>query len=306
MKNIKKIALYAMVIIFTMTHHNSCAAFWGAVVQFFRGENKPAFTAAIADADKALTKHIADVKALTELVSNEGAEISKVLLSGAVQAAAGGVVETAKVLAPAAVDISKSLLTGATHELAEGAVQTATVLADGSIQVSTILADGTTETARILTNGVVESVSILAPAAVDATKAAGASFAQAAANIGVEATKQVMPYMGPAIVICAVVHGAVELYPIAQDIKTYVCPSAKEKQDQIASLELAQERVQLIKARRGFRNCLIDNRLNPDRGRSGLPSVCEPLAEAFAALGERKEVDEATAYFNKCREADRK
>lgn len=283
-----------MVIIFTMTHHNSCAAFWGAVVQFFRGENKPAFTAAIADADKALTKHIADVKALTELVSNEGAEISKVLLSGAVQAAAGGVVETAKVLAPAAVDISKSLLTGATHELAEGAVQTATVLADGSIQVSTILADGTTETARILTNGVVESVSILAPAAVDATKAAGTSFAQASANVGLEATKQVMTWVGPAITLCAVVYSVKELAPIAKDIKAYFLPSEKEKEEQ----KMAAKRLKILVAEEKLRNCLMSWKKDDQRTPSGRPSACEAFARELSHLDRQAEVDRMTAIFN--------
>ena len=98
-----------------------------------------------------------------------------------------------------------------------------------------------------------------------------------------------LSYLGALITVMGFSAGsAVALQPIAQDIKSYFLPSDKEKEERIASLEHAQESVQLIKARRAFRDCLIENRLNPDRGNSGLPSVCEPLAEAFAALGERK------------------
>ena len=51
-------------------------------------------------------------------------------------------------------------------------------------------------------------------------------------------------------------------------------------------------------AEKSFRQCLVNNRSNPKRGFSGLPSDCEGEAEAFASMGGFNEVKQAMEFFN--------
>jgi hypothetical protein len=95
------------------------------------------------------------------------------------------------------------------------------------------------------------------------------------------------------------IYGVTQLYPIAQDVKSYWFPTMNQQLKEA----MAMQRLQMIKAETSFRNCLIDNRFGA-RGRSGIPTVCERAAEMFATLGQREEVEQSIAYFNKCRDRD--
>lgn len=160
-------------------------------------------------------------------------------------------------------------------------------------EVTEVVTDGVVEVAGIVTDGVVETADILAPAAVNAS-----------AKIGVEAAKELAAVGKAAVVVVGIgvaAHSIVQLYPIGKEIVSNIRPSDELKAQRAASLKGALRRLNYLDAEEKFQNCLIEHRLNPDRGTSGLPRDCEAVAEIFGILGGRKEVDETTAFFNKCR-----
>lgn len=123
-------------------------------------------------------------------------------------------------------------------------------------------------------------------------------------NFGLKAAEKVAE-AGPAAKVIAGtlvgIYGVAQLYPIGKEIASNCFPGKEQKALSAERLKSAQQRLDLLDAERAFRQCLINNRLNTDRGNSGLPRVCEDAADALAFLGKYSDVEKAAAYFNKTR-----
>lgn len=98
-----------------------------------------------------------------------------------------------------------------------------------------------------------------------------------------------------------IIYRGTQLYSTGKEVASYFYPSEEQKILSAKKLESAQEDLELLRARKAFSQCLINNKLNADRGISGLPKICENAAETFALLGKVSEVQQLMAYFNKIR-----
>lgn len=246
-------------------------------------ECKEMGVAAVEAADFAVTKHMAVIQNLTAMLGTSGVKVSEGLLKESAKALAGGATEVSTILA-------------------DGTIETVKVLADGTVQTARVLTDGSVEIAKILADGTVETAKVLAPTAEEVTRIAGSSVVDASAKIGVESVKELAAVGQAAVFVLGVgvvIYGVTQLYPIAQDMKACVYPSEVQKTLQDVTLEQAKQKLELLKTESAFRHCLINNRHNPKREISGLPSVCQAAADSLALFGKYNEVDQATAYFKK-------
>lgn len=154
-----------------------------------------------------------------------------------------------------------------------------------------------------LTSSGCEMTKVLTDGTVEVTKVAGEAVVEASANIGVEAVEKLADVGNLGVTVLGVAVAAysiVQLYPIGKEIVSTICPSDAQKAQQEAELKSAQKKLQILDAEEAFRECLIKNRNNPNKGASGFPRTCEAAAEVYAFLGNYSEVEQARAYFNRC------
>ncbi|MBI2344459.1 hypothetical protein HYV10_00095 [Candidatus Dependentiae bacterium] len=146
-----------------------------------------------------------------------------------------------------------------------------------------------------------EAASVLAKGVADASKAFGVDAAgelEKAIADSADKFSSVGQGMVAVAGVGVAIYGITQLYPIGKEVATYICPSEEQKILNAERLEAAQCRLDLLRAEKSFRQCLVSNRLNPKRGFSGLPSDCEDVAEAFASMGGFNEVKQAMEFFN--------
>lgn len=183
------------------------------------------------------------------------------------------------ILAPKLPEISSEFLHKAAKEIAESNAKIAETLAPAAIKI----------------------VEIGAPALVDSSKYIGAEAMKALADSNVKIAEKIASVGHAGVAVAGVgvaIYGITQLYPIAKEIKESLSPNPKQEAQQKADTVAALERLDDVTAKREFRKCLSSNRTNPDRGPSGLPTVCEVAAEMFATAAGQNEVDRMTAVFN--------
>ncbi len=88
-------------------------------------------------------------------------------------------------------------------------------------------------------------------------------------------------------------YSASQLYSMVRDIQEQNTQSEEKK----ARINEARRMNELINAKRGFRNCLI-NHINSPRNDSGRPVACEDLASMLAMIAGQAELDKMTTTFN--------
>ncbi len=90
------------------------------------------------------------------------------------------------------------------------------------------------------------------------------------------------------------VNAITSIYYLGKDIKSYVSPTMAEK----TRLAEAQEKYDLLMARKEFRECFISNSKSP-KNSSGIPNVCADVAEFFALTADQDEFNKAMKVFNR-------
>lgn len=95
------------------------------------------------------------------------------------------------------------------------------------------------------------------------------------------------------------IYGVTELYPIAKEIASNVCPSEELKAQRAANLEQAEQRLAVLRAEKKFRQCVLNNQRDSERGPLGLPVVCEDAINAMALFGRYDDVEKAATFFKK-------
>ncbi len=89
------------------------------------------------------------------------------------------------------------------------------------------------------------------------------------------------------------VYGLTRLYIIGKEVYESRNPSEAK----MLLLAEARERNNLLKGKRELRTCLMNN-ANLPRNTLGRPTACEDLAQMFAAMAGKPELDEITKDFN--------
>ncbi|WP_162801841.1 hypothetical protein [Candidatus Chromulinivorax destructor] len=166
------------------------------------------------------------------------------------------------------------------------------------------------ETAKILApvavdaaKGVgVEAVQALAPAVADAAKSLGSDGAIAIANSNLAIAKEVMPYVGPAMVAATVVAGVgvaaysvTQLQPVIKDTCEIFYPTDKQIEENTA----ARERTAFYEARANLRKCFMDSKTKDKRNNAGYPTICEETVKMLIMCGGESEAERMIAGFNK-------
>ena len=110
-----------------------------------------------------------------------------------------------------------------------------------------------------------------------------------------ETQEKLAVYVERFIIAMGIVIGgycAVKLGYAGKALWDYTYPSEAKK----AALKAAFERTQILKAERTFTDCLMSNAW-ASRNESGIPTVCENLARAFAAVAGEGACEEMITNF---------
>ncbi len=129
----------------------------------------------------------------------------------------------------------------------------------------------------------------------DASKELSKGIVEASSKFGAEAAKTLAPALDIAAKAAGVgvlVYGTYTLATTVSDVYNYYNPD-KEKQERIHA---ASEAVDLLKARRGFRDCLTNNARTP-RNDEGLPTVCDKFSQTFRMVAGQAAFNEMTTNF---------
>ena len=111
-----------------------------------------------------------------------------------------------------------------------------------------------------------------------------------AANIGTEAVQKLVPVAGA----IAGIYALKEVVYIGKDLYQYNYPDEKE----IALREAAQETIDVIRAKRGFRECLMQN-ARTAKNKTGIPVNCEECGQKYSMTAGNMAFNDMAETFKK-------
>lgn len=117
---------------------------------------------------------------------------------------------------------------------------------------------------------------------------------EAARKLGLESTKEVMKWVGPAAWACVGIYAATSAYPMACDAKAAAFPSKKSKHETL-QYEIENKR---LEAKLALMNSLEKN-AKGIRGSLGIPIACEDKARQLALAGGDEELEKIIKDYKK-------
>lgn len=129
----------------------------------------------------------------------------------------------------------------------------------------------------------------------DASKELSKGLVEASSKFGSEAAAILAPSLEIAAKAAGVgvaVYTTYKVVGTVNDIYNY-CNPDQEKQ---ARIDAAAEAVDILKAKRAFRTCLMGNPRTP-RNDEGLPTICESFSNTYRLVAGQDALDEMTTNF---------